>query len=539
MAILDAENDHIVIRLVYDGSPLSGKTTSLRALSSSLSRTLYTPEEREGRTLFFDWMEYTGGSFEGYRIRCQLVSVPGQAALAPRRQRILEGADAVVFVGDTSRSGIDESLACLKNLVHLLREIPAPPVGIIFQANKRDVSDAVSLEEIKIRLAKDGQRISVIESIASEWVGVRQAFVFAVRLSLDRVREQMMTNSLPHRRPQVDSGEDLLHLLKAAEEYPLTLPNLLQPDESLTALSNPPVVASQVLHDVLMAEEQHSHGDDLFPDRPQIEDDRSSPPAWPTNSETEKLVIPNLPTANAPTGMMWPPVEGRITLHTATAQSGTPVRLANGDWAVTVNGQWQFHSYQTAVYADLRQARQQLLQWAHVHLAVLPMLSPQRCLALAESADGHWRLWQVIKVEKPLREALMDRLTGDWQGLADGVWGTVYLYFSGLERLKELPVLTPCLLDSLSCVDWELFFNRLMPNPAAEASSNREPIGEGLEMLKTELREILAPVLSLHSQPITDWMPYLQKRSDGSPYAQQTLDLIGELLADLKRPESK
>jgi hypothetical protein len=79
MAILDTDANEIVIRVVYDGPPEAGKTTSMRALAGSLSQTTVTPaEDANGRTLWFDWMEYVGGRYEGSRIRCQIVSVPGQ-----------------------------------------------------------------------------------------------------------------------------------------------------------------------------------------------------------------------------------------------------------------------------------------------------------------------------------------------------------------------------------------------------------------------------------------------------------------------------
>lgn len=85
MAVLDSDANEIVIRVVYDGPPEAGKTTSLRALASSLEQPSVTPEEdADGHTQWFDWMEYTGGRFAGCRIRCQIVSVPGQAALFRR-----------------------------------------------------------------------------------------------------------------------------------------------------------------------------------------------------------------------------------------------------------------------------------------------------------------------------------------------------------------------------------------------------------------------------------------------------------------------
>src|SRR5688500_8756428 len=98
MPTIDAARGVLVIRIVYDGPDLSGKTTSLKALARGVSSHVECPEEREGRTLYFDWMEYVGGLFEGRQISCQIVSVPGQRELAHRRRLLLESADAVVCV---------------------------------------------------------------------------------------------------------------------------------------------------------------------------------------------------------------------------------------------------------------------------------------------------------------------------------------------------------------------------------------------------------------------------------------------------------
>src|SRR5262245_10139235 len=106
MAVLDPRDDSIVIRVVYDGAPLAGKTTSVGALGRCFGSDVQSPEEFGGRTLYFDWLEYTGGWFEGRQIRCQIVSVPGQMTLAPRRQRLLASADAVVFVCSSSVAGV-------------------------------------------------------------------------------------------------------------------------------------------------------------------------------------------------------------------------------------------------------------------------------------------------------------------------------------------------------------------------------------------------------------------------------------------------
>src|SRR5262245_57021158 len=106
----------VVVRVVYDGPALAGKTTSVRALARSLGRPVFSGEEAEGRTLHLDWMDYVGGRFEGYSIRCQVVAVPGQPALSSRRVKLLESADAVVFVADSRGPALAEGPKSLEEL---------------------------------------------------------------------------------------------------------------------------------------------------------------------------------------------------------------------------------------------------------------------------------------------------------------------------------------------------------------------------------------------------------------------------------------
>src|SRR6202790_1744660 len=120
MAVLDPRSDTVVIRVVYDGAPMAGKSTSVGALGRGLGSDVYSPAEVGGRTLYFDWLDYTGGLFEGRRIRCQIISVPGQATLAPRRRRLLESADAIVFVSDSSPEAFEADRAYLSGLCGVL-----------------------------------------------------------------------------------------------------------------------------------------------------------------------------------------------------------------------------------------------------------------------------------------------------------------------------------------------------------------------------------------------------------------------------------
>jgi len=217
MAVLDPRNGTVVIRVVYDGAPMAGKSTSVAALGRGLGSDVYSPGEVSGRTLYFDWLDYIGGQFEGRRIRCQIISVPGQAVLAPRRRRLLESADVIVFVGDSSPAGFISDRGYLSGLLRVLKQIPGPPVGLVLQANKRDHPHAIPMEQIRSMTQSIGLRVGVVESVARNGVGIREAFVCALRLALERVREQMRRQQLPEVRPQVDTPQELLALLKKSE----------------------------------------------------------------------------------------------------------------------------------------------------------------------------------------------------------------------------------------------------------------------------------------------------------------------------------
>ncbi|HET9622680.1 MAG TPA: hypothetical protein VFP84_15010, partial [Kofleriaceae bacterium] len=233
MALIDSEASEILIRLVYDGPPEAGKTTSLRALASSLTRPTYSPaEDGDGRTLWFDWMEYVGGRFEGCQIRCQIVSVAGQRELAARRRRVIAGADVVVFVADSAANETSRTVAYLQELREMLRLTPGSgseavahrltahevPVGVIVQANKRDLPDAIPIKQLRGELENIGWPIGVVESVASEGTGIREAFVYAVRLALDRVREQMHRGGLPTEGNGPRTPEELLRVMRAEDE---------------------------------------------------------------------------------------------------------------------------------------------------------------------------------------------------------------------------------------------------------------------------------------------------------------------------------
>ncbi|MBL9037238.1 MAG: GTPase domain-containing protein [Archangium sp.] len=434
-----------MIRVVYDGPPTSGKTTSLRSLATRLGqRDVYTPEEAAGRTVFFDWMEFTGGRFEGRQIRCQIVSVPGQRELLPRRQLLLASADAVIFVADTTRAGVNESVAHLDDLMSRVKDVGGLPVGVVVQANKRDRPDAAPLEMLRGRPG-----VAVVESIASAGEGIREAFVFAVRLALDRVREQMSRGELVASAATTDAPEELLKAMRA------------------------------------LPFDARAHA--LWPERA------------PTSTRQEGET-PRVPDASIPGGWIWPPIQGRVLLQEATAGALSSIReLSPGEWLAESAAGWRFHTSAAHRFTEADAARSALIRWAQVHASVAGWTSPHRCIALCEDPGG-LRLWQIVRNETSLWKRASEAVAS-----GTGINELSTFCSRAGQRWAQAPVELPCTLETVGVVDGLPAFISLMPNSDQTRPPDRADrtsrLWHQLEMLvKSERR---APAHT-HLTPPTD-----------------------------------
>src|SRR5438034_712156 len=68
------------------------------------------------RTLFFDFLPIDLGQISGFSTRFQLYTVPGQVYYNATRRLVLQGADGVVFVGDSQVRQLDENMIALEVL---------------------------------------------------------------------------------------------------------------------------------------------------------------------------------------------------------------------------------------------------------------------------------------------------------------------------------------------------------------------------------------------------------------------------------------
>ncbi len=226
MAIIDTQRNVVVVRIVYEGPPLSGKTTSIHALSNLLGRTteVFSLAAPSGPPLDLDWMEYIGGFFRGYSISCQIISLPGQLPVEACRHFLLRSADAVIFVLDASEENPEIPLIYFKNLRDILAQnVDTPAVKTLIQANKQDKTNVV--EQWPARFFKDYPEVRVIETTATLAKGIRESFVFAVRFAIDRASELLAKGQLAYDQFDLIDKQELL----------LTLQNMLATDVQKTS----------------------------------------------------------------------------------------------------------------------------------------------------------------------------------------------------------------------------------------------------------------------------------------------------------------
>jgi signal recognition particle receptor subunit beta len=186
MPSFDSTRGCYVVRVVYDGPGMAGKTTNLRKICELVPAThrgeLVTPAELKGRTMFFDWLEVDGPSRLPAAIKLQLVSVPGQIERNYRRRPLVEAADVVVFVCDASPAQIPDTMRAFSRLRGTLKQ-RKKPIPLVVQVNKQDVEGALDPVRMskKLKLAED---VSVLPASASQGIGVKETLALATRHAL-------------------------------------------------------------------------------------------------------------------------------------------------------------------------------------------------------------------------------------------------------------------------------------------------------------------------------------------------------------------
>ena len=184
----------VTVKIVYYGPGMSGKTTNLEIVHQR------APEANKGdltsistdgdRTLFFDFMPLDLGTVAGMRTQFQIYTVPGQVYYNSTRKLVLQGVDGVIFVADSSASMLEENLESLSNLAENLIEYgkDIEEIPIVIQYNKRDLPDAMTVEELERHLNPRGA--PSFEAMANSGHGVFPTLKSLAARVLDSIHEQ-------------------------------------------------------------------------------------------------------------------------------------------------------------------------------------------------------------------------------------------------------------------------------------------------------------------------------------------------------------
>lgn len=145
----------IIVKVVYYGPALSGKTTNLQQLHTLIDPSsrgkMVTLDTANDRTLYFDFLPIQFGAGQNFSIKIKLFTVPGQVMHKSTRKVVLAGADGVVFVADSQRSSASANAYSWRDMEANLRSngIDFNSVPKVVQFNKRDLPDIKPLDEIR------------------------------------------------------------------------------------------------------------------------------------------------------------------------------------------------------------------------------------------------------------------------------------------------------------------------------------------------------------------------------------------------------
>ena len=176
MSMINYASREINCKLVYYGPGLGGKTTNLehvynRVAPETRGKLISLATENE-RTLFFDFLPVDLGTIRGFKTRFHLYTVPGQVYYNASRRLILKGVDGLVFVADSQAERMDANIAALENLYENLADYgyDAANLPVVLQWNKRDLTSAVPVEELRRQL--NPMELQEYQAVAITGVGV-------------------------------------------------------------------------------------------------------------------------------------------------------------------------------------------------------------------------------------------------------------------------------------------------------------------------------------------------------------------------------
>lgn len=184
MVQFNTKDNEILVKIVFYGPGLSGKTTNLQKLHElmdpSQKTDLFSVNTMEDRTLFFDLLPVDLGYVYGNSIKLQIYTVPGQVHYDSTRRIVLSGADGVIFVADSEKGKLHENVQSINNLYHNLQanRLNIKEIPLVLQFNKRDLPSALPVDVLNQKL--NFRHVPFFEAVAIKGDGVLETFIEGV-----------------------------------------------------------------------------------------------------------------------------------------------------------------------------------------------------------------------------------------------------------------------------------------------------------------------------------------------------------------------
>lgn len=187
----DERENRMILKLVYYGPALSGKTTNLMRLHDMLSREgrgdLMVLDTKDDRTIYYDLLPFFLVAPSGLKLKLKVYTVPGQVRHDATRKAVLQRADGVAFIADSQRCEAANNTASFENLEANLAYVglDIETIPLIIQYNKRDLPEIIPEEDI--RRTWEATHIPVfMASALNDW-GVLETYAALLALSFDRI----------------------------------------------------------------------------------------------------------------------------------------------------------------------------------------------------------------------------------------------------------------------------------------------------------------------------------------------------------------
>lgn len=173
-------------KIVYWGPGESGKTTNYFRLREKFNGIVLNKgisiETTDGRTLWQDSIRISFFLNLGevkFNVIAQIVTCTGQERFLQTREYVLDGADGVVFVGDSDPDKMEQNKRSFRELLSFTKKIKIP---YVIQLNKRDIDNAINIGVFKRQLGlpiselyDDGTRV-IYPVIALSGENVKECF---------------------------------------------------------------------------------------------------------------------------------------------------------------------------------------------------------------------------------------------------------------------------------------------------------------------------------------------------------------------------